>query len=546
VKKPSYCLVWLLLIYIISRLPLLLSYPKTISFELYRGTLALEMMGGLRLPWGDYLPDLYGVVPLFNGFLTIPFFLTFGPNLFALKLVPFVWHLLSLTAWYFVWREHFSPKQTFFILLFFVMPPPRMTEYTLLNNGYHFEMILWMALSILLFRKFLEGGFSEVKAGLVLGLLGGFSSFTVLTNLVTVAIVWIYLALVQGTKIKKLNFYGVYIPAFFIGFSPLIFYNWHEGWPIISAGFLREFFDINGTFFLLLPQIFYKTIRHSLRIFFGFPNLPSVPRHFFMEGYTLFYLLSFAYLFWKKKKDIWKLGNRFDLEAFGLAFQLLLFALFLKRSDFTGEYYLFPIVPFIGMTLVVAGSHLGYRLLRGLVIFCISAGILGNLSPISLHQLGSTLSLPGYSYLSLAGSLEARVGKKPSLLFDKFKKLVRGQPLSVKRMLYRKMPTNCFEIKTAEDIKAVLSFIKTVELELQPILFEKLGWQLGVYAQFQPKRMEPLLKESGIDPTFHPAIYRGAVQGFQENGQTFLEFVKKGIAFCNFSSLIFLADSTII
>src|SRR2546426_12617299 len=71
----------------------LLSYPVE---ELYRGTIAQELVTGLKLPFSEYTADNYGLGSLAIGAVAAGFFRLFGPTLFALKLAPLLVFTLTL------------------------------------------------------------------------------------------------------------------------------------------------------------------------------------------------------------------------------------------------------------------------------------------------------------------------------------------------------------------------------------------------------------------------------------------------------------------
>src|SRR3989344_5987410 len=379
--------------------------------------------------------------------LTAPLFHFFGNSIFVLKLVPLILHLLSLIAWFFVFRPHFSQWQTFWMLLFLVIPPPQSMEYMLLNNGYHFVMILWMALSIILFRRILENG--GPASIFLLGLLGGFSTSLIPTNLITVATIFIYLMLTRNLFRQKMFF-----------------------------------------------------------VFFGFGN------PFFTVPTLGLFLFAFVLLV-RNKWGFWRAKIfRFDLESFGLLFQIVLVILAVfERLGVERNYYLFPMIPFMGMTLVRAGQLLNLR--TKIVVFSIWLGVclIGNYQRAPWPYFGRSLSLQGYSYGMLCASLEAAYGYDIDLFSKRFDQLLRNRPYDIKKECYENLSGGFFFKRDMERLKKKRHFIDTVEPEFQPILFEKLGEELGLYANFDPLALGVLLKELEIDPTFYPQIYRGVDAG---------------------------------
>ena len=118
-KRIDKKLIILLGLYCLLRLPLLLSPLEDVTYEIYRGAIAHDLIHGLKLSFWDYAADPYGLGPLLNGFWTVPFFLLFGENWFALKFAPFAWHFLTVFVWYYVWKDYYVPQKAFLISLFF-------------------------------------------------------------------------------------------------------------------------------------------------------------------------------------------------------------------------------------------------------------------------------------------------------------------------------------------------------------------------------------------------------------------------------------------
>jgi len=72
------------------RLTTLLTASHLVSYheELYRGTIARELLAGLQAPFWSYQADDYSGGSLVVGILAVAPFVLLGPTLFAWKLVP--------------------------------------------------------------------------------------------------------------------------------------------------------------------------------------------------------------------------------------------------------------------------------------------------------------------------------------------------------------------------------------------------------------------------------------------------------------------------
>src|SRR5256885_5089229 len=93
-----------LLLFVASRLLYLMlinpSYLNYMGEELYRGTIAQELVTGLKIPFTEYRADNYSGGSLVIGALAAGFFFLFGSTVFALKLAPLLIFTLALAIWY--------------------------------------------------------------------------------------------------------------------------------------------------------------------------------------------------------------------------------------------------------------------------------------------------------------------------------------------------------------------------------------------------------------------------------------------------------------
>lgn len=524
-KKIEKGLFWLLILFCLIRLPFVfipVMRSAIVWNEGITGAIALEMMHGLSLPLWDYAVVSYALGYFVVATWIAPFFYLFGSNLFSLRLSCFAWYFLTLIAWYFVFRKQFSHKQTFFILLIFLLLPPQTTECMTIHLGLHYEMITWMALSILVLGRFVEGKTSPTKAALLLGFLGGFSTAMSLSNLTTVAILWIYVALLRNRGVRKSPFYLFYVSSFLIGVLPLLAYNWHVGWEGVDY-FVALFQPDNSP--LELYHNFVWMLRHSLRVLLDYPWFGTLSRYFFRDGFVLIYLFSLLYLLWKRRR-FWDLKRGLDLEVFALLFQVLLIILFVLVGHWRSPIYLFPMIPFISMTLVATGIYLQKKSFNAALIFiCILGGFLGQIHLIVHRYPGSTLSMEGYSYSEIVGSLHEKYSDV-AVVHKKLRQLSKGKPAIAKEQIYRHVSFDAPDDKT-------LSFIKETELEFQPILYEQLGMSLGKrFAVGGVEEISSFLERHKIPATFHPILYRGVSQALGTREELLWQYVVEAVSFC--------------
>ncbi|OGQ05151.1 MAG: hypothetical protein A3F82_02015 [Deltaproteobacteria bacterium RIFCSPLOWO2_12_FULL_44_12] len=409
-NSKKYFLV-LFVLYCLVRVPLLFS-NQLLSDELDIGAIANELITKaphLPISLLDYQKRPYAVTSLLDAAFAVPFFLLFGSTLFSLKLASLTWYIFPLIAWWYVWRETFSPKKTFYILLFFVLSPV-MVFYSLTYGHQHMETMLWTALALILYRQFLRGKLGgEIVGGLYLGLFGGLICSLSLANGVALALLCLHLLFFKETKIRKPVFFGVAIPAFLIGVSPLIVYQLKYSMTGYSS--MREIFTWIHFSWGHFLQRFVWVFSHGIPGLFVFQKFPPLPKFILTGFFTFSYLSSLIYLVWEKRKSLLNFqGDKgFDVQAFGVTYQLLFIALALVSGRIYGKELFLPIVPFIGMTLVLGASRfLKNKFRTSLALFCITAWILGDLSLVRFKKLGEAFQIQGYSYMLLTQQIACR------------------------------------------------------------------------------------------------------------------------------------------
>lgn len=472
----------ILVLYCLVRIPLIFS-NQLLSDELDIGAIAKEFVTKaphLPIPLLDYVKRPYALTSLLDAAFAAPFFLMFGDTLFALKLASLVWYVFPLIAWWFVWRSDFSPKKTCFILLFFVLSP-EMVFYSLTYGHQHLETMLWVALTLILYKRFLHGKLGgEVQGGLLLGLFGGLVASLSLANGVTLALLCLHLLFLKEINIKKPVFFGIAVPMFLIGISPLIVYNVKFG----MTGYfeMKEIFtraDISfGHFFQRFAWVFTQGIP-GLFVFKKFPLLPK----FILTGFfSFFYFFSLICLVWKKRKSLltFQDDKGFDIVAFGLTYQMLFITLALTSSRIYGKELFFPMAPFIGITLGLGafqfagtlGTAWKTRLGTCLALFAITMWILGDLSLIRFKKLGEAFHIKGYSYMILTQQLACRFNhnEDPAVARSKLSAFLEGRPPETKRRLAF-AASNCLPAEPAAGREFLLS--------IQPIFHEHPSFNLG-------------------------------------------------------------------
>jgi len=219
----------LLLLFVASRLLYLVlidpgHLPLYGEEELYRGTIAQELVTGLKMPFTEYRADNYSGGSLVIGVLAAGFFLLCGPTVFALKLAPLLVFTLALVFWYWTVQRAAGEGVAGYFALLFCFSPPLLTAYSVTAMGFHSESIVFSALTVLLlFRMLSEEGGSRSSPAL-LGLTAGFGLwFTYIYGLTLLAMLGFWLWYDKGALWRPRVLW--FALGFVVGFSPWIIIN---------------------------------------------------------------------------------------------------------------------------------------------------------------------------------------------------------------------------------------------------------------------------------------------------------------------------------
>lgn len=218
------------ILFVLSRLAVIL-FGSSKSFcesELYRGTVAQEIMHGAPWPIWAYQNEVHTGGSLIASFTIIPFFFLFGQNLIAIKLVALIFSLATLLCVYsFTYRCLNKPRTALLTVFWFVFAPPLYLVYSTVFIGEHYESQLLTFLAFILFYKATDPQITprhRIIIPLLLGLTCGFSvyfSYTFLITLATCLVVWL---LIDKLFFLRRSFLSFVIGAL-IGFLPRFFYN---------------------------------------------------------------------------------------------------------------------------------------------------------------------------------------------------------------------------------------------------------------------------------------------------------------------------------
>ncbi|HAH19368.1 MAG TPA: hypothetical protein DCL49_00510, partial [Candidatus Omnitrophica bacterium] len=128
-RKGLIILFFLIGLFLVFRLLVLLTYSNRLyePEELYRGTIAREIIHGPLIPLWEYLDFKVEYFPggtLVVGILAVPFFWLFGETYFSLKLVALLFALGTFVLWYLFLDKFFSRRIAVVTALIFIFCVP--------------------------------------------------------------------------------------------------------------------------------------------------------------------------------------------------------------------------------------------------------------------------------------------------------------------------------------------------------------------------------------------------------------------------------------
>src|SRR3989441_4062880 len=318
--------------------------------ELYRGTIAQELITGLTLPFTEYRADNYAGGSLVIGGIAAGFFLLFGPTLFALKLAPLLLFTLALAIWYRTIHRTAGERVARYFALLFCFSPPLLTAHSVTTMGFHSESIFFSSLTVfLLFRMLSDEGDSPAYP-VLLGLTAGLGLwFTYIYGLTLLALLGFWLGYDKRVRWKL----GVlwFALGFAAGFAPWILFNvqTHFAGLVIHDKTVWEHFGL---------AYLWDGLSHPRRLslYEFFADIASDdPRDLSRRAvnllYSLLYLgpiLTAGVLRLKtvRSEPTGPRPTQPTLAGFGVLY-LVMFALAVQFSDFKATRYHLPAYPFL-------------------------------------------------------------------------------------------------------------------------------------------------------------------------------------------------------
>jgi len=446
--------------------------------ELYRGTIAQELVTGVKMPFIEYRADNYSGGSLVIGALAAGFFLLFGPTLFALKLAPLLVFTLALVFWYWTIERVAGERVAGYFALLFCFSPPLFTDYSVTAMGFHSESIVFSALTVFLLFRMLSDKTGSPALPVLLGLVAGIGlwfCYTYGLTLLTLLGFWVWHD--KGRlRLPRVLWFAL---GFLVGFSPWIVLNVQTHF----AGFVvqgKNVWEHFGLAYLwdglahprkLAPYEFFADI--------AIDDPRDLPRRVVNLLYSLLYLgpiLTVGVLHLKRGRfePSGPGPTRPTLVGFAILY-LVVLTLAVQFSAFRDPRYNVPAYPFMFFLTAYSLARcqdafplVQRKIQTAFVASVVVLGLATHAPLLTLDRPGYVLSAKGYSYALLPWTYwdtHAPTGKKDHtfiqqmvqqpLLSDILPKLSSDdqQELSrvIARMLARAVPLNA----QAEDVARI-------------------------------------------------------------------------------------------
>lgn len=386
--------------------------------EEIRGTIAREIIHGLRMPFFNYRADNYSGGSLVVGIISVPFFIFFGENLIALKLTALLIFTLSLILLYLFCEKFFNRRVAVITSLLFILSPKIFTAYSLVTMGFHSESIIFSIMLIFLFFQIFYNQKSNPIYLFLLGLVGGFGLwFTYIFSITLITCLLFWFSFERRFIFKK-EFY-IFLTGFLIGFSPWLWFNFthnFSGMDVVSGGFNVA---LGG------HEFFFHKFKDIIRALVSKENGVWDSLLFLNLSYFLVCFIFFCYLLAREKNSLSRLVSRilclksvptFNLREAKYCFFLvycMIFGLVYFFSNYpAGRRFLIPLFPYAFVIVSLSLDRIWNNKIKNvnasfvIIAFLISVGAI-NQSELFLKScsFGKGWGYKGYSYPNLAGSL---------------------------------------------------------------------------------------------------------------------------------------------
>ncbi len=435
----------ILVVFLFTRIAILLTcIGCSFQFEQrHMGMIAKEIIEGLDLPLLEYQHTSYGGGTLLEGIATVPFFLIFGKNLFALKLTPLLFSTATLVVLFLFVYKYFNKRTAVIMSLLFTFASPIWINNTLAGQGSHTENILFTVIALFLFYEIIFNQKKRLVYYFWLGFVSGLGTYWVYTFLVTLAAIFI-IWLAHDRKLFLRRGFYVFCIGFLIGMLPWFMYNLSSrfnGIRIFSGFFEANYFDRK----VLIDVIsrFFRNIQFSTML--NFAGLSRFPYSLLGNIYLLMFWSGFFFILRLNKFSIRRI--LISKESFIIIFPILLIistSLFrfgnpCDPRDFLSYRYIIGIFPFAYLTIAIVldSFFLRFRVLKltfiSLFFLFVITAMARYINYINPEDFGSGFRELGYTYTDLSGSFVEKYQNNLYIILDNITRLkptVRAEVLA--------------------------------------------------------------------------------------------------------------------
>src|SRR3989344_5598757 len=166
-NRDKTILIFLIIIFLLLRL--IIAYTSADLADsidaCYIGTVANELIDGLKQPYVDYQHQAYYGNTLVTPFIAAFLFLIFGKTTFSLLLVGILLSLGMLAATYFLVRKFFDKNAAFYASILFIFSPSSYTVRSFLIGHGHIHITLFIIIALFFFLDFF---YSNKKISIIL------------------------------------------------------------------------------------------------------------------------------------------------------------------------------------------------------------------------------------------------------------------------------------------------------------------------------------------------------------------------------------------
>ncbi len=404
-------LIVLILFFLLLRLSLLLFCVDNLCLygpeEKWRGTIARDLIHGLKMPFFEYRADNYSGGSLAVGIITVPFFILFGENIISLKLTGILFFGLTLICLYLFCDKFFNRRIAVVTSLLFILPPQIFTIHSLSVMGFHSESILFSIILIFLFYQIFYNQRISCPYFFLFGLVAGLGLwFTYIFSVTLLTCLLFWFSFDRKFVLRK--YFYVFLFGFFIGFSPWLWFNFTHNF----CG-LEKISQILPFKYCLKTHVASYISKFKLVIRDLFSKEPKVWD--FILYLNIFYfsifLISFSYLLWMHKSSISRFATNilsfknykpFNLKEAKYSFFLIyviIFGLIFFFSNCGGwGRYLIPLFPFIFLSISFFLDRIWYIKIKCLTISMIVIALLIFIGVINQGKLFTTYDQPGKGF----------------------------------------------------------------------------------------------------------------------------------------------------